>query len=511
MAYSNWIKWTTAFAVLTTVQTIQAKPSKLSQFGTAKVFNLSQKTDFQSWSNLLLQGKKSGSALDITNDIPLRALSQHISDTTTIVSSIIQMMQPIRLSQTKDYTNLASYLLQFRDIIRLSEKFDIGTKRNILFLTQMMAEEVLYIGSQKYTNFPTELSLVSSAEITLKSNTDLKEFRVQTGDVLLSKATGSGSSSLIALSMDNPHIFSHSTPVFVDSDGRALSPEAFIEDGVKLRHLDKDYASDTKTRLYIYRLKPQYAAFLKNVEVTMTDFAQEMQNRTKNRADQIAAFPYDFTMSPGEIEKRGLFCSSVSHRVFEDAGVPAKLNPYADNLWSSISGSRTHLLQILGIQNGKVPAPGDIEASPYYEVVGVRINIAKLSQERIESALFEVLLEEVLKEAKTLENISKKLQSLDEKPLNKKTLQDLIARGLIPQSMTEHLGFLDKIPNNIKLSQLLLFGFMNEILTPKVRDTIEEKIKGQIVSQNELKNILRANISIVKESLADVITKLGQI
>ncbi|MEN0060052.1 MAG: hypothetical protein AAGB31_14520, partial [Bdellovibrio sp.] len=299
------------FMTLTLVAPTCAWSMRSPQNAPPSLYGLEQ-INMDKWTELLKVGREKGSVLQQMRSSVFYAISTAASEQ-AIFSTLQNMVASARLTSVEDYRDLALLLLEARQRLRHSHKMDLGTLQDSLFLLQMMAEESLYVGSKKFSDFPKEMTILGPIKNTSRSAA-LRDFSVQTGDVALSKATGFGSSSFIALAMDRPHIYSHSTPVVISEQGRAISPEAEIEDGVKLRDMQKDYIDGSKTRLSIYRYED--GSIQSKVEQGAQNLVNEMYQRSGNDPFNVPAFKYDFSMTPGHLDERGLFCSSVAYELY---------------------------------------------------------------------------------------------------------------------------------------------------------------------------------------------------
>lgn len=402
------------------------------------------------------------------------------------------------MQNSQDYENLAVMLLELRQELRQNPQMQQSTLRDSLFLLQMMAEESLYVGSKKFPDFAPEILYTDDQIKVIPSSANtatLRGFKVQKGDVVLSKATGSGSSSFIALSMDHPHVYSHSTPIYVDNEGQVLSPEAEIEDGVKLRSMTKEYINGSKTRMHIYRYLGANQNEQFQLELGMDNFIANMYKKTNGDPFNKASYIYDFSMTPGEAESRGLFCSSVSYQIYLESGLIDFENPYGKFVWSPVSDVRESLLTALNMNTDKVPAPGDLELNKNFRLVGARIDITKLHQDRIEMAIIDSFMTSLTQNKNSIQKLSAAIQDLGNNPINKQALLDFANSGLLPKPLAEKLASAEKIPDSINIKQLLFFGFINNVMTPKLRTVLLEQVselekKGVIVGPQELRKMV---------------------
>lgn len=434
-----------------------------------------------------------------------------------LFQTLLTEISGYRLQSATDYQNLTTSILQLRQSLRQRLTMNDDTKRDSMYMLQLMAEEAAYVGSKKFKDFSSEIAVDNSSSVLDSSRTNsLRGMTVQTGDLLLSKSTGSGSSSFIALSMKNPHLFSHSTPVFVDkAENKLLSPEAFIEDGVKLRTLES-YQEGSRTRLAVYRYKGLDTDDQKRVQhfaLTRADeFVSKMRQMVSDPENQ-ASYGYDFGMDPVKAEGKSYFCSGISYELYPKDSKSDLRNPYAEEVWSRIVGARRSIMSTLGINSLRIPAPGDVEMNPLFELVGFRINMAKLEQERVENAIIDLFLKWAERNKSELEQLSSSLETLGDKPIAKAEIEALVAKGLIPADKKDLiLKTLQEIPEGVNMKQLVFFYTMNDIMTPKIRAQVMAELakSSQIVGplairemvaragQGQMDQLLTAILSQVK-------------
>lgn len=416
-------------------------------------------------------GSANRSSLSLNQLSNLESLAQ---DEREVFQRILELIRETQLTSPKDYIELSKFLIQYREHFRKTTTQNPSALRDSLFVIQMMAEEILYVGSKRFANFPTELS-VANLSTSQPRKAQLRDFEIQSGDILLSKATGSGSSSFIALSMSHPHLFSHSTPVYVDEQGTPLSPEAEISDGVKLRHLQKDYIDGSKTRLAIYRYTGANTSHHSTIANATDLFVENMFSKTQGDAFNRASYKYDFSMTPGDAETRGLFCSSVSVEIYRQAGLSGTQTPYSPANWGQASQSRRDLLLALNMNTGRIPAPGDAELNRDFSLVGLRLDISKLEQERIEMAIVDTFLSELNRDRRLIHDLASQIERLGAGPINKEQLTAL-ATHFGPEAQAK-LSAVSNVPDSINIKQALFFAFLNEKLTPELRTLVTARIR----------------------------------
>lgn len=430
---------------------------------------------------------------DLTNTISKFQLTQELLD------QLNGAIANVRLSNLVDYQRLAGQLMTARQQLRFRSDLNVNIKRESLYLLEQLAEETLYVSSVRFPTLNPEYNFVGDAgPITTTRAAKLRLFTVQTGDILLSKATGNGSSTFIALSMNMPHIYSHSAPVYIEPQTMKLqSPESFIEDGLKLRDLTKDYLIGSKTRLAIYRFEGlssvQRLQVINEATGNLDRFVQTLSQRTGGDPFNKTSFPYDFNMDPIKANGQKYFCSSVAYQVYP---APTDLrNPYAQALWSFVSGGRENLFRMLGIQSVRIPAPGDLELNPLFRLVGFRVDVLRLRQERIENAIVDSFLSWAEVNPAITGELRRRLEAVGNRPLTRDDVQKLIASGLVPEEMRAGLeARIGQAPDNANVKQLIFFYVMNDLVTPKMRDTMLNTVllaerQGRLIGPVELRRM----------------------
>ncbi|HND86403.1 MAG TPA: hypothetical protein PLU50_11365, partial [Pseudobdellovibrionaceae bacterium] len=212
---------------------------------------------------------------------------------------------------------------------------------------------------------------------------------------------------------------------------------------------------------------------------------------------------YDGAMDPFNA-KDSYFCTTVSFDIYRRSGLTMKVNPYNPDYWSRISGARYELFQFLGISSQRVPAPGDVEQSVFFDLVGMEIDVELLHRERIVSAAIDLLLKYLDQEPEILVNIHKSLGQFGTGPVNKEFLKSLEAKHLIPSDFVKK--FSAKIPDGLNLRQIVFFGLLDQVYTPRLTQIAELQLGKGPYGQNTLRKAL----SEVIKNEVDIFLKLLQ-
>ncbi len=454
-----------------------------------------EKIKFDQWTTFLFQdNNESDHSLSETNyAAEIKKLIGKFKSDVELFQNLQSVTKKYNLSSAEDYTTVAKVLLINRQTVRQRKNINFDTKKDTLFLLELMAEEALYVMSERFPDSAKEFSITTSMKTVPVARTgSLRGFQVQVGDVMVSKASGSGSSSFIAFSMNKPSIFSHSTPIWKkdkNSDSPLMSPEAFIEDGVKLRNLKKDYVEGSKTRLYIYRYhssrQQRNEAVYNTVESYMDLFVDGMNQLTNGKPEEVASYAYDFSMSPfyygpgGDAPaKQGpkkFLCSAVSYNLYPSMN--GDENPYAKKYWSQVNNDRSALFRFIGVNSKAMPSPGDVESNPFYSMVGMRIDISKLEQERIENAIIDVFLQYVKANKNKMETIAEEFKNVGTSAIRKENLQKLVEFKFLTDDKRKQLqAMVEQVPDGVNIKQLMFFYMMNEVATPNLRAQVMQKV-----------------------------------
>lgn len=400
------------------------------------------------------------------------------------------------------------------------------------YLLQLLGEEVLHIGNNLKGGKHQSRFLMSfkTAEKESRSAEVIKDLVVENGDILLSKATGSLSSWFIAQSSLRPQFFSHSTPAYIDGD-KALSPEAFIEDGLKIRklHLEEpaqehndqadnenlDGSSLVKTRLFVYRGKQSLANKLSNgidqLIHQLKDSVKEKDVNWDSAENKLPTLlPYDFDFNMEDTSK--VSCVETSMMAANLGGATKDQLPYSTTVLNRFKPELFDLqTKILGIIDPKKPigAPGDLELNASYELTGMAINLEKLQQDRIEFSIIRSLLRNLKANQDGFGRLVSSIANLGNEKLDVKTknkVASILANNskIKSENKLKLQKLLEQIPADATLKQVMFFGILNQALGPKIRDTVmaADHQSGDSLSHEELIAVADKSLqSFIREDL----------
>lgn len=433
-----------------------------------------------------------------------------ISDKGDVFKALFNYISAKPLNQENDYYNLAKELAALRNQYREEASFQSRSEfRDILFLLQMIQEEVLYVGYSKFNPPQAGGALVEKnwfwapkefAKDPNEQEVLLRGIPIQNGDVLLSKASGTGSSSFIALTGDAPHIYSHATIAIITSiNGKQMlvSPEAEIVDGVKLRTFE-DYKAGLKTRLFNYRLKDLDQYKKSEIKAATERFIQSMYAVTPDPFN-VKAFDYDFDLHPDTVG--AYYCAAVPCRIYQDTQLADAFNPYPRALWGQPSEIRRVVYDFLAIPKKPSAAPGDLETNREYELVGAELQLHRLELERTELAIIDSMFDLLSEKREAVRSIVEKTESLGNDPIKTEDLEVLVNQGLLSRKAIE------KIPSHIKPRQMIFFAYLNEVFHPKIRKLmmkllLEQKAQGHLLGLQELRLLA---YQVQEDNLVDMV------
>lgn len=214
-------------------------------------------------------------------------------------------------------------------------------------------------------------------------STMVEGVRVYSGDILLSRA-GAPTSALISRGNDYHGNFSHAALLYVDAETKTPRIiEAHIERGVVISTLEQ-YLEDKKQRIVVLRLRGDHPKLADNPDLPH-DAAAAMLTRAEKRA-----IAYDFAMDYQNGDK--LFCAEVVYHAYRHEGV---------ELWQSKTAMSQPGLRAwlggMGVKSFETLAPSDIEYDPQLVAVAEWRDLDVLREDRLDSAMMDVLLEEAEK------------------------------------------------------------------------------------------------------------------
>jgi hypothetical protein len=279
---------------------------------------------------------------------------------------------------------LAAYLEQYtrmREVVKQQSRgwdVDDGRTRDRLYRSlyggRAAVEEIMTQHPGRMVTLARGSNAPSAAPSAVMHDVELRS-----GDILVSRG-GAPTSSLIARGNDYPGNFSHVALLHIDETSREMSViESHIEVGVIVASAEK-FLADKKLRIMVLRLRSDLPQLLADPLLPHRAASLALD---RARSGHI---PYDFEMNYGDPSR--LFCSEVASSVYGEYGV---------DLWMGIStisseGLRRWLASF-GVRYFETQEPSDLEYDPQLVVVAEWRDPASLSQDRLDNAVIDAMLE----------------------------------------------------------------------------------------------------------------------
>jgi hypothetical protein len=204
-------------------------------------------------------------------------------------------------------------------------------------------------------------------------NPAVKDLRLKSGDVLLSRGSAATSSAIARLGDDDTQ-FSHMGLVYVDPQTRRVyTIEAHLEFGVVIAPIEA-WLQDGKVRTVVYRFR--------DTELAAQGAARMHNEVIRYQREKGQNIPYDFGFNMFDASE--IFCSEVVRRAFELASqgqvrvpmFPARLTP-----------KNRGFLEQLGVFQTESFIPADIEMDPRFEWVAEWRNFGGMRDSWINDAI----------------------------------------------------------------------------------------------------------------------------
>ncbi len=176
-----------------------------------------------------------------------------------------------------------------------------------------------------------------------------KQFQFQSGDLMITKGISFISSTISQLPYPNS-VFSH--VVFVHHDAKknkASTLESYVGTGVKLYNMN--YALKNENfRILVLRSKDQQLA---------KDADNYIFKRVTNQS-----YSYDYELDFEDNSKYS--CEEIAYDAYKTASNSQILLPYHSSV---IQRKNQNFIESLGLKNGELMSPSDMEIDPRFEVV----------------------------------------------------------------------------------------------------------------------------------------------
>lgn len=350
-----------------------------------------------------------------------------------------------------DKFKLAGSLLSLRRTLRLLQNLPQKAGKEyplVMLLLQTLADETLVsVWDKKNQTTPKFFAQFWSTT------------PVQSGDIFVSKGSA-GSSAFLSRLGGIPNFYSHAAVVWRSPDNNEFYlPEAFIEDGVKLRSASNDYFVDPKMnfptgkrRLAVYRIA--------DTANHLGDWLYEVEKFSLQVLEN--PLPYDFAANMDD--SSAFTCLEVPDFIAKNAKVPT---PFPGDTWAPLPQVQQGFFRALGSQvSGTIALPQSIEQSiEGWDWVGYVADLENLVTDRIDGLMIDIFWEflEDPRNRKAVQKIYEKLQSLPEKIEESHWLfQVAKQKGLI-------------IPEGMNFKELVFFGLLDKWVVVEVRKFLTQR------------------------------------
>lgn len=204
-------------------------------------------------------------------------------------------------------------------------------------------------------------------------NPKVGSFKLQTGDVLVSRGNAFVSAAIARLAEVDAQ-FSHAALIYVDEKtGEIETMEAHIEIGSVVAPLKK-YLEDGKTRSVVFRYHDSALAVK-----AATLMREEIR---KYKASHKTNYPYDFKMD--ETNAKEIFCTELIRRAFELASAGKEILPTVP---SNVNPKNPKFIERLGVMPGETFLPGDMELDSRFELVAEWRDVTRMNESHVHDAI----------------------------------------------------------------------------------------------------------------------------
>ncbi len=187
-------------------------------------------------------------------------------------------------------------------------------------------------------------------------NPKYKEFKLKSGDVLISRGNAIVSAAIARVGKVDGQ-FSHAAIIYVDEATQIpYAVEAHIEIGTDVAAFAEKYAQDGKTRSVLFR-HPNEELAKKAGQIAYQTATEAMQKG--------ARVPYDFSMTLDNESE--LFCSEIPYMAFKKASAGSYI--MGSQYRTEFDNAHNAFLKGIGITNKSTLSPTDIEFDTQLELV----------------------------------------------------------------------------------------------------------------------------------------------
>lgn len=204
-------------------------------------------------------------------------------------------------------------------------------------------------------------------------------------------------------------------------------------------------------------------------------FVSEIKSKVSDPVNN-PAFSYNFTMNPyfntsvGP-DQHAYTCVETVLESFNRGGLTGEKNPYAPSLWSRFDPAHGEIFsKFLNMTAPRFPSPGDLDLNPNYELASLRLDVSKLGQDRAEMASIDALFTLIAMKKSDIRNSLSVFDDLGSSPVTEAQLTYLRSLSFIPAESRKMID--TSVPANMNLKQLVFFGYLNNVFTPKMRTAV---------------------------------------
>lgn len=208
----------------------------------------------------------------------------------------------------------------------------------------------------KVSGFEDEVDVFKGAEPYLLINPKFKEFKLQTGDILISRGNAVVSAAIAQIGEQDGH-FSHAALIYIEPDTKKVyAIEAHIEIGSDVEPIEKGYLTDGKVRAIVYRQKDPVLAY------KAARIAYETVLAGKKNKKPIL---YNFAMNLDDESQ--LFCSQIPYMAYKYASGGQFI--MGRDYMTTFGMKNKTFINNIGVNVSKTFSPSDTELDHQLELV----------------------------------------------------------------------------------------------------------------------------------------------
>lgn len=208
----------------------------------------------------------------------------------------------------------------------------------------------------KISGFEDDVEVFQGSEPYLLLNPKFSEFKLQSGDILISRGNAIVSAAIAQIGEQDGH-FSHAAMVYIDpTTNKIYALEAHIEIGNDVRPIEDGYYKDGKVRAIVYRQKDPILA------ARAAKLAYDRISEAKNLGERIM---YNFAMDLKN--EKQLFCSQVPYMAYKNASENEFI--MGKQYQTTFGMKNKTFLNNIGVTVEHTFAPSDIELDSQLELV----------------------------------------------------------------------------------------------------------------------------------------------